>query len=127
MNRWIKWIGIPALAFALIAVGDAQQASAGDGFRLQIGGFGINSYSGHHGYRSYRAPSYGHGFHSGYRGGFYGTHSSRYGGHSSYRIRPHYDYHRPAIVPHRGHYHYRPGHYGPHYGGHRGYRGHYRH
>lgn len=109
MLRILKWVGVPVLAVALMGV-DAPQAQAADGFRIQIGGYG-----GHHHHHSYRVPSYGYrSFSPGY--------NSYYGG--SYYSRPHLDYHAPSLVPHRGHYHYQPGHfdlhYGPHYGHHRG-------
>ncbi len=103
MLRVLKWVGVPVLAVALLSF-DASRAQADNGFRIQIGGLG-----GHH-HHGYRVPSYGYrSFRSGY-GSYYG------GGY----VRPHFDYHPPSLVPHRGHYHYMPGHfdlhYGPHYG-----------
>ncbi len=50
MLRIIKWIGVPALAVALLAGLDAPKAEAGNGFSLRIGGFGIST--GNYGYRS---------------------------------------------------------------------------
>ncbi|QEG39726.1 hypothetical protein [Roseimaritima ulvae] len=115
MLRILKWVSAPVLAVALMSV-DAPQAQAGGGIRLQIGGYG-----GYHN-NGFRVPSYG------YRS--YGLrHQSLYGG--SYYSRPHLHYHAPSLVPHRGHYHYQPGHFdlyfGPHHGHHRGHHhGHHR-
>lgn len=50
MLRIIKWIGVPALAVALLAGLDAPKAEAGNGFSLRIGGFGIST--GNYGYRT---------------------------------------------------------------------------
>ncbi|QDV55462.1 hypothetical protein [Rosistilla oblonga] len=132
MLRTLRWLAVPCLCFAVVAVGDAPQAKAQTGgFSIQ---FGTPSY-GYGGYnRSYR-PSYGYGYGSSAR--IYSQHRSYYGGHHPHR--PHYDYHRPSLVPHGNRYHYVPGHYDLHRGhhghhghrdhGHRdnGHRGHHRH
>ncbi|QDS87713.1 hypothetical protein EC9_18920 [Rosistilla ulvae] len=120
MLRAIRWLGIPCLCFAVVAVGDMPQAQAG-GFSIQFGtpSYGYGGYS-----RSYR-PSYGYGYGSPVR--VYNQHRSYhsgYGGHHPHRT--HYDYHGPSLVPHGNHYDYVPGHYDLHRGhhGHSGHRGH---
>lgn len=69
------------------------------------------------GYRSnnFRSVGYNSGF-SGYnRGVGYPAHR---GVHSTWHDTSHLDYHGPSLVPHRGHFHYVPGHYDVHRTGH---------
>ncbi|MCO8124537.1 hypothetical protein NHH03_22550 [Stieleria sp. TO1_6] len=108
MSRLIKLACIPALAFALVVMTGQQQAEAG-GFSIRIGNSGYGSYYGGYG------RSYGYSRGRAYLGRSY------YPGYRSYRsYRPHYDYHPPSLVPHRGHFDYVPGHYDFHSGGRRG-------
>ncbi|WP_153559254.1 hypothetical protein [Roseimaritima sediminicola] len=109
MLRILKWVGLPVLAVALMSV-DTSQAKA-DGFRFHIGvgGYGHHHHHHHnHGISTFRYRVYNPGYHSYYRGHHY--------------ARPHLDYHPPSLVPHRGHYHYMPGHFDLHYGPHYGHR-----
>jgi hypothetical protein len=117
-------LSVPVLAVAMVLGGDAPTADAG-GFSITIGGggygYGVPSYRGYSsGYRGYSSHygSYNNG-HRAYGPIVYPGSSLRYssgfrGGYSQ----PHYDYHAPSLVPHRGHYHYQPGHYDLHYGRH---------
>ncbi|QDS92138.1 hypothetical protein FF011L_08740 [Roseimaritima multifibrata] len=116
MSALLKWAAVPVVAFALAFAADAPQAEAYDGFRVQVGGLSIGAHSSHYG-------NYGHRGYSSHRIYNPGHH---YGGYQSYRSysRPHLDYHAPAIVPHRGHYDYVPGHFDVHRGKHHNhYRG----
>ena len=116
----LRWLGVPALAAAMLVFGDTPKADA-QGFSLQIGRFGVSnyghsSYRNYGGYRSYR-PSYHVGtpiYSSRYRSGYRAYNS----------VQPHYDYHAPSLVPHGNHLDYVPGHYDLHYGSHHGHFGH---
>src|SRR6056297_1076192 len=120
MSRIIKWLCIPALALVLAFTTDTSHADAG-GFSLSIGGGGYGGFGGYGGYgmsryssgfRGYGSPyGYGSGYRSYNRGhrAFGPIVTPRYGvGYRGYS-RPHLDYHAPALVPHRGHYHCQPG------------------
>lgn len=108
MSRKLTWMGVPLLALALVAFCEAPAAQA-QGFSLRIGRFGISNYG--HPYGAYRVPVYRSRY-GGHYGSFYGGH---YGHHPR---RPHYDYHPPQLIPHRGHLDYVPGHYDLHHGNH---------
>ncbi len=71
----------------------------------------------------YPTRNYGYsGFNSGYSGyhgaGYSGYPSNRGYGHRTWHDTSHLDYHQPALVPHRGHLDYVPGHYDVHRTGH---------
>lgn len=127
MLRFIKWIGVPVLAIALLTGLDAPKAEAGNGFSLQIGGFGIST--GNYGYRSsfnrgYNHRSHGYNSHYGARNfgvrnygfGNYGAH--HFGHRGSYHDTTHLDYHPPELIRHGNHYDIQPGHYDVHRTGH---------
>ena len=111
MTRLITWTGAAIVALGTLTLADTPKANAG-GFSLSIGnfGYGVPYYNNRSRYGAYR---YGHSSHR----------------HRSYRVpryyahprTPHYDYHPPQLVPHRGHLDYVPGHFDFHH------RGHYHH
>ena len=55
MLRLTKWLGVPVLAFALIGAIDTPQAEAGNGFQIQIGGYGFGNTPSYH---TYQVPIY---------------------------------------------------------------------
>ena len=125
MLKIIKWIIVPALAIALLTGLDAPKAEAGNGFSLQIGGFGISSGGSRYSPRSYGHSSHYRGGNRGAinRGGFgysrgfgvHGIHRSNRGG---FHDTTHLDYHPPQLVPHGNHFDVQPGHYDVHRTGH---------
>lgn len=122
MLRIIKWIGVPALAVALLAGLDAPKAEAGNGFSLRIGGFGIST--GNYGYRT-SVHQRGYYPHSGYNS-FYGARNHGIGNHRgghyghgrSFHDTTHLDYHPTEVIRHGNHYDVQPGHYDVHRTGH---------
>ncbi len=125
MARSIKFVAATAIAVALsLTVGETK--SEAGGFSLRIGNYGGGGY-GYNAYRpAYRGSSlsYGRSFRSPYVSGYGGTGYRSYAPAYNYHPHtPHYDYHAPTVIPHRGHYDVVPGHYDFHRGGH----GHYGH
>jgi len=133
MSRFKTLLLVPVLALASVLVGEAPQANAG-GFAISFGsgfgggGFGHSGFgrSGFHrsgfGHSGFGHSGFHHGFNNGHRAfgpvihsGFSSRYRAGYGGFNQ----PQFRYHAPALVPHRNHFHYQPGHFDRFHGRHR--------
>jgi hypothetical protein len=102
----------------LIACVGASKAQA-QGFHFGGAGVHVDVGNPHRYYGNYG------GYYGGYNSGCgYGSYpytayyGGGYGGHAHWHDTTHLDYHPAEFVPHRGHYHYVPGHYDVHEEGH---------